>query len=277
MNQISQLSTPLALLPALSLWRREVTRFLRQRSRMIGALGTPIVFWVLIGSGLGRSFQPAAGKPSGQTAEAAVATHYLEYFFPGTLVLIVLFTAIFSMISIIEDRREGFLQAVLAAPVHRSAVVAGKTAGSATLALGQALLFLAFAPVAGISFSLTIASVIHVVFCLLILAIGLSALGFLIAWSMESTQGFHAIMNLFLIPMWMLSGALFPQSGASGWISAIMTVNPLTYGLAAVRLALSGRPTGPMPSYTASMLITLLFALGMVVLCTIVVTRRPNA
>ena len=133
------------LLPAASLWRREVVRFVRQRSRVIGALGTPVVFWLLIGSGLRDSFRlTAAGDAKPPEMD------YLEYFFPGTLVLIVLFTAIFSTISMIEDRQEGFLQAVIAAPVRRSAIVLGKVMGSTTLAVVQALIFLMLAPLSGV-------------------------------------------------------------------------------------------------------------------------------
>jgi len=143
---------PSFLLPVISLWRREVVRFLRQRSRIIGALGTPVVFWVLIGSGLGRSFRPSSGG-AGEAAQQG-SMDYLEYFFPGTMVLIVLFTAIFSTISIIEDRREGFMQSVIAAPVHRSAIVLGKVLGSSTLALIQAMLFMLLAPISGVPLTL---------------------------------------------------------------------------------------------------------------------------
>ena len=105
------------MLPAASLTWRELQRFVRQRSRIVGALGTPIIFWVLIGAGLGRSFTT-------ETISGGVS--YLEYFFPGTLALILLFTAIFSTISVIEDRHEGFLQSVLVAPVGRMSIALGK-------------------------------------------------------------------------------------------------------------------------------------------------------
>ncbi len=246
------------LLPAMSLWRREVVRFARQRSRVIGALGTPVIFWLLIGSGLRDSFQ-AAGvvRPT---------MNFLEYSYPGTLVLIVLFTAIFSTYSIIEDRREGFLQAVIAAPVRRTAIVLGKVMGSTTLAVLQAMLFLLLAPLSGIP--LTIGSVLALAAVLTIVGGGLGALGFLIAWPMDSTQGFHAVMNLFLIPMWLLSGAFFPASGASRWLAWVMTVNPLTYGVAAVRHALYlGRDNvATTPSPTVSIAVTIGFAVVMIVL-----------
>lgn len=254
------------LLPIVSLWRREVVRFVRQRSRVIGALAAPIVFWLLIGSGLRNSFR-MSGAP--------LQTDYLEYAFPGTLVLIVLFTAIFSTISVIEDRREGFLQSVLAAPVRRSAIVLGKILGSTTLAVGQSVLFLLLAPTIGVS--LTFGSVFAVFCVLIIVSLGLSALGFLIAWPMQSTQGFHAVMNLFLMPMWLLSGAFFPAAGASGWIRWLMTINPLTYGVAAMRHALywgSEHAVVDVPSLPVAIAVSMVFMLLMIALASRTVARR---
>lgn len=212
----------------LSTWtllNREVVRFLRQRSRIVGAFASPIVFWALIGLGLGHSFTPVG------------STHpdidYLEYFFPGTLVMIVLFTAIFSTISLIEDRREGFLQAVLVSPAPRSSIVLGKILGGTVLAWLQGMLFCVLAPVSGIH--LTLGGVAGLTVVVFLVSFALTGLGFLVAWPMESTQGFHAIMNVFLLPMWMLSGALFPASGAPVWLRWIMAVNPCTYSVAAVQ------------------------------------------
>ena len=245
---------PAAWLPAASLWRREVVRFLRQPSRVVGALGTPVVFWLLIGSGLGRSFRPP-GTVEGEDV------HFLEYAFPGTLVLVLLFTAIFAMISIIEDRKAGFLQAVIASPASRTSIVLGKVLGSTTLALVQAVLVLLLAPLAGVP--LTVTAALTTLAVLVLLSLGLSGLGFLIAWPMESMQGFHAIMNLGLMPMWFLSGALFPSQGASGWLRMLMTINPLTYGVSLARRALyAGSATGlaGQPSTALSLLVTILFA-----------------
>lgn len=222
----------------LALAGRELKRFYRDRSRVIGALFPPLLFWLLIGSGLGDSFRPP-GAPAGLS--------YLQYFFPGTLLLIVLFTAIFSTISVIEDRREGFLQAVLVSPVPRSAVAAGKVLGGSALAFLQGLVFLALAPAAGLD--LTAAGLAYALALLLLASLGLTGLGFLIAWRLDSTQGFHAVMNLFLIPMWMLSGALFPADGAPAWLKALIAVNPLTYAVLGLQAALSASPSaGPPPA-----------------------------
>jgi ABC-2 type transport system permease protein len=244
------------LLGSVTLWRREVVRFFRQRSRVVGAFGSPVVFWLLLGSGIGRSF--TLPSPEG-------TMNYMEYFFPGTVVLILLFTSIFSTISIIEDRREGFLQSVLAAPVPRSTIVLGKVVGATTLALVQGMVFMVLAPFV---ISVSPSAVVITLVILGLVAFGLTALGYVIAWSLDSTQGFHAIMNLFLIPMWLLSGAVFPASGAPLWLQWVISVNPVTYGVAAVRWSLYGSSTyaalgGPAP--LVSLTVIVIFGVAMFV------------
>lgn len=239
------------LLATYALWRRDVVRFYRQRSRVIGALGTPLVFWVLLGSGLGRSFTDGAlGTPAGG---------YLEYFFPGTLALIVLFTAIFSTISVIEDRHEGFLQGVLVAPTPRTAIALGKILGGTTMAVLQALLFLMLAPIGNADISLAMLPMLILV--LTVLAFGLTGLGFALAWVIDSTQGFHAIMNLVLFPMWLLSGAVFPADGASAWVRAVMLVNPMTYGVSALRALLFRSDEVAAGALTEPLLVIAVFAM----------------
>lgn len=222
---IGSLESANPLLPIVSLWRREIVRFYRQKTRVIGVILSPLVFWLVIGSGFGSSFRLSAGDQ-----------HYLQYFFPGSLLMIVLFTSIFTMMSVIEDRDRGFLSSVLVAPVSRTAIVMGKVLGGTTLSAVQGLIFLVFAPAVGVHFSF--ADFLVVVFSVFLMAFALTALGFTLAWRMESAQAFHAIVNLFLIPLWLLSGSLFPANGASGWIRWVMRLNPLTYGLDALRTAL---------------------------------------
>lgn len=211
-----------------SLWRRELVRFFRQPSRVAGAVGSPLLFWLFIGSGLSGSFRLPGAEGVG----------YLEYFFPGTVTLVVLFATIFSTISIIEDRREGFLQGVLAAPVPRASIVAGKVLGGATLAWLQGAAFLLLAPFAGLR--LSVGSLLAAAGVLALLAVALTAIGFACAWSADSVQGFHAIMNLILVPLWLLSGAVFPLTGAPVWLAALMRIDPLTYGVAALRWTFYG-------------------------------------
>jgi ABC-2 type transport system permease protein len=262
--------TPGLLLPAISLCRRELVRFLRQRHRIIGALATPIVFWLLIGGGMSHSFKSDASTNGGG---------YMEYFFPGTILMILLFTAIFSTISIIEDRREGFLQSVLVAPVSRMSIVLGKVLGGTVLAFGQAFIFLLLAPTVGIH--MTLMGFLASLLMMLILAFALTALGFCIAWRMSSTQGFHAIMNLFLMPMWFLSGALFPPGGAAGFIRAVMMINPLTYGMEALRRAMywgtSGYSTSHMPGFGVCLAISVVFAVALMLLASVIAQKRIAA
>lgn len=254
------------LLPVATLCWRELVRFYRQPSRVVGALGTPVVFWLLIGSGIGTSLQgPGTPYPSG----------YLEYFFPGALLLIVLFTSIFCMMSTIEDRHEGFLQSVLVAPIPRSSLVLGKVLGGAVLAVAQALILLLFAPLVGIAMGPR--PILLVAAALFLIALAVSCLGFAVAWKLDSVQGFHAVVNLFLIPMWMLSGALFPPSGASPWIRWLMKVNPLSYAMTILRRTLywpAQAPGSEFASSNVSLTVVAVFAV-LTLACAITLARRP--
>src|SRR5215468_2809252 len=265
-NAISMNSAPSVglALPAFTLWWREIVRFYRQRARVAGVILSPLLFWVVIGSGFGTSFR--SGDSAGQE-------HYLDYFFPGALVMIVLFTSIFTMMSVIEDRNEGFLLSVLVAPVPRSAIVLGKVLGGTTLAAAQGLIFLLFAPFVGIHMG--IVQFLLVVLTVFLVSFSLTVLGFAIAWPMDSTSAFHAIINLFLIPLWLLSGALFPLSGASTWIKWLMWINPLTYGVEALRLLLYPASTSEF-TLQSSLATLLLFTLFMFGLAFFVASRRTT-
>jgi ABC-2 type transport system permease protein len=257
-----------SVLPIFALWRREMVRFMRQRSRVTGALAQPIVFWLLLGGGLNASFRPSGAPPG---------TSYVEYFYPGIIILVLLFTAIFSTISTVEDRREGFLQGVLAAPVPRWAIVLGQALGGTSLAVVQGMLLLCLAPLIGIPLS-TVAFL-----CaggvIIIVSLALTGLGLIIAWRMESTQGFHAIMNLILIPIWLLSGAFFPASGAPAPLAWLMRVDPLTYGMAALRHCIYlDRPAtlGPIPALAPSLGISLAFCLLALAVAARTANRTPS-
>ena len=250
------------VLPAFTLWWREIVRFYRQPGRVIGVLASPLVFWLVLGSGFGTSLRSAPG---------GAQQHYLDYSYPGTLILIVLFTSIFTMMSVIEDRKEGFLLSVLVAPVPRTAIVLGKVLGGTTLAAVQGLIFLIFAPFAGVH--LHPVQVLLVATVVFLVSFSLTALGFAIAWPMDSSQAFHGIVNLFLIPLWLLSGALFPLNGASGWIRAIMHLNPLTYGVAALRWLLYPSQDGTF-ALKSAMATLVLFSLVMFGLALLMANRR---
>ena len=166
---------------------RELVRFFRQRHRVIGAIGQPLLFWLLFGAGMRQSFRMT--PDSEQT--------FLEYYFPGTVMLTLLFTAIFSTISIIEDRREGFLQSVLVGPAGRWSMVLGKLLGGSAIAMLQASFMLALgalidAPSNWLDWG-------QMLGLLTLTAVGMTGLGFVLAWRLDSTQGFHAVMNLLLL------------------------------------------------------------------------------
>jgi ABC-2 type transport system permease protein len=201
-------------LPAATLWQRELVRFWRQKSRVLGVVASPLVFWLLMGYG----------------------SNDLGRYYSGALVLTVMFSAIFSTISIIEDRREGFLLSMMVSPAPRTSLVLGKILGAATLAWIQGLIFLAFAPLAGVR--VTAMEVLPIAAAVFLISFTLTGLGFVIAWKMNSTSGFHAIMNLLLVPMWMVSGALFPMATAHGAVKALMWINPLTYSISLLNATL---------------------------------------
>lgn len=248
------------LLTVWALAHREWVKFLRQPHRVVSALLQPVVFWFLFGSGLKGSFSAPQGQGD-----------YAAFLYPGTVTMIVLFAAIFSTISIIEDRREGFLQSALVSPGRRWGLALGKIAGGGLLAAAQGMALLALGPLFGIPVAAR--GFLEGSGFILLTALGLTGLGFCIAWRMDSTQGFHAIMMLFLMPLWLLSGAFFPLTADSpGWIRAVMTANPLTYGLAGIRHAV-GQASGPSPAL--SLAVSAAFAAA-TALSACLLSRRPS-
>ena len=231
--------SPSVSLAAFSLAKRELVRFFRQRTRVVGALVQPVLFWVVLGAGMDSAF-----ATPGYAAEAGLTMTYQAYFLPGIAAMILLFTAIFATISVIEDRREGFLQGVLVAPVPRAGIVLGKVLGGAAIAVLQAGVFVALAPLLnlvglapGVGYGFTIEAVLLTAGWLVLIAVGLTALGYCMAWPLDSTQGFHALMSVVLFPMWLLSGAAFPAD--NGWVQWVVAANPLTYGVAGLRRAMT--------------------------------------
>jgi len=232
--------------PWLATWTlcaRELVRFFRQRHRVFGALGQPIIFWLLFSEGLRESNLGYA------------------HFFPGTIVMILLFTAIFATISVIEDRREGFMQGVLVAPVPRWSMMLGKVLGGTLIAMLQGLLFFALGCFTVPDVAPGFVGGIGAVAMMFVIALSLTALGFLLAWRMDSTQGFHAIMMVLLLPMWLLSGAFFPP-GSEGVLSWVVKLNPLTYGVAGLRQYLQFGQAGDVagPSLAICWTVSLAFA-----------------
>lgn len=225
---------------------REAVRVLRQPSRIVGAMGTPILLWVFLAGGFGKPMGPTSGMGAG----------YAGYLLPGMVTLTVTFSAVFSAISLIEDRQAGFLQSALVSPAPRWSVIGAKMLGGAVVAGAQGWMLALLAPTVGLHPGVT--GLAAAAAACALTAAAVTALGLALAWWVDSTAGFHGVMNLVLMPMWLLSGAFFPAEGASRWLAWLMAVNPLRWAGEAVRVSLAGAPA----SSPEAWLVTVCFALG---------------
>ncbi|QDU34999.1 Inner membrane transport permease YbhR [Poriferisphaera corsica] len=258
-------------LAIMTLWKREMVTFFRAKSRLATALAFPVMLWLMLGFGLNSSFAPPASEEAAIGVAGGIG--YLAYFFPGIIVMVLLFTAIFSTISVIDDRKSGFLQGVMVAPVSRTAIVLGKILGGATVAVVQAFILTALiwpfmdAPQASVW------GLIPAAAAMIVVAISLTALGLAIAWPMDSTAAFHGIMNVLLMPMWFLCGALFPLAGAPIGLKILMLINPLTYGYTIVCAHLIGVESGTIPLWLA-WVVTIVFTAVLIGLCAKVANKR---
>lgn len=242
-----------------ALWRRDTLRLIRERTRWIGLVAQPLMLWAILGAGFSESLVVPGAESVGS----------MQYLYPGILGMVLLFTSIFSTMSVIEDRESGFLQGVLVAPASPLALVLGKTAGVTTIVLVQTALFLLAAPLAdtpwsGISWGLLLGVV-------LLSNTALTCTNFVFAWVLRSTQAYHALMSIVLMPLWVVSGAMFPPPG--GWMGIVVALNPMTYGVAGLRHAL-GTPAGDMPSLTLSLVVLAAASVLSLAAATAVTRRR---
>lgn len=215
------------------MWLREVKRFLRSKSRMVGALGQPVLFLVALGYGLGPVF-----KQAGQG-------NYLEFLAPGVIGMAIIFTSIFNGMQVIWDRQFGFLKETLVAPVSRLSIMFGRTLGGATVAATQGTLVLIIAMIAGFR-PTSLLGVLAALLVMLLIALLFSALGIAIASRLEDMQGFQLIVNFLIMPLFFLSGALFPLNNVPGALRLVAQFDPLSYGVDALRAVLIGTSTFPL-------------------------------
>lgn len=207
-----------------TIWLRDVIRFFRERARIAGMFGQPLLYLLIVGNGLAATFI-IPGAPEG--------FNYVHFMFPGIIGMSVLFTSIYSAISIVWDREFGFLKEVLVAPVPRWTVAVGKALGGSTVAMMQCAVLLLLAPLLGIPLApLTVLKLLGVLF---LMAFSLTSLGITIASRMESMEGFQMVMNFLIMPLFFLSGAMFPLRGVPPWMEVLMRVDPVTYGVDALR------------------------------------------
>jgi ABC-2 type transport system permease protein len=213
------------------IWYRELLRYFRDRSRIIGSFGMPIMFLFVFGQGLspamGGLTQGLASARPGMAAGGGI--NFSQFIFPGVIGMTVLMTSIMSGVSIVWDREFGFLKEVLVAPISRTAVAIGKTLGGSTVAVIQGLLMLIFAPFVGIT--LTPGLVVRLIPLMFLAAFAMTSLGVLIAARMRSMEGFQMIMQFLMMPMIFLSGALFPMRDLPVWMDLLVKVNPVTYAV----------------------------------------------
>jgi ABC-2 type transport system permease protein len=209
-------------------WRREIIRFRRTPARMVSGLAQPILFLFVLGAGI----KPLVGENS------AGGVDFQQFILPGVIAMSVLFSSLFSAISIVWDREFGFLREMLVAPVSRTSLVLGKAAGSGTVAAAQGLLLVAAAPIVGVH--LDVLQIIEVIPLLVLLAFALTAFGIVIASRMQRMESFQMVMGLVVNPMLFLSGAIFPLDGLPTWLAVVTRLNPATYGIDPIRRVMLG-------------------------------------
>jgi ABC-2 type transport system permease protein len=218
---------------AYTIWYRDVLRFLRDRARILASLGQPLLFLFVFGTGLAPAMSATTGG----------ALDFRQFMFPGILAMTVLFTGIFSAVSIVWDREFGFLKEVMVAPVSRTAIALGKVAGGATVAMFQGMVVLLLAPIVGVK--LTLAEVVAIIGLMLLLATVMTSFGILIAARQKTMEGVQMMMQFLLMPMFFLSGAFFPLRGVPLWLAWLSRVDPVTYGVDALRQAALSRTAPP--------------------------------
>jgi len=243
---------------AFVLARREVVGFARQPARVAAAVGTPMLLWLLIGSGMAEAVKP----------RHLDAMQYSAFLLPGMMTLVVVFSSVFSSISLIEQRQSGWLQSVLVAPTPRWSIALGKMIGGSVIAWMQGAVLLLAVPFVHATVSVT--GVVLSLAALALTALAMTGLGLALAWRSETTAGFHAVMNLLFMPMWLLSGAFFPASASAHWISYVIAINPLTWCNHAIRSPLAGSID------VMAFLMTGAFAVAMFSFVTIVIARRSK-
>ncbi|MDP8219346.1 MAG: ABC transporter permease [Candidatus Theseobacter exili] len=210
------------------IWLRDIKRFFRDRPRIIGSMAQPAIFLFILGTGVASSFKMFGGGNGDRG--------FLPFMFPGIIGMTVLFTSFFSAVSIIWDREFGFLKEILVSPISRTSIVVGKILGGSTIAMTQGSIILIFAPF--LKIPITFSSVLKLIPIMFLTAACISSLGIVLASKLKTMQSFQVITNFMLMPMFFLSGALFPLANVPKWMAYISKINPLSYGVDAMRFVL---------------------------------------
>jgi ABC-2 type transport system permease protein len=235
-----------------TIWLREFITFMREKFRIIAMIGQPLLYLLVLGKGI----------TAGMRLTGASEVDYISFMYPGIIGMSILFTSMFSAISIIWDREFGFLKEVLVAPVPRWGVALGKSLGGATIAMIQAAILIGMAPLAGISLSILV--VLEMLVLAFLISFAITSFFVMVASRMQSMQSFQVVMNFIVMPLYFLSGAMFPMSTAPVWMKTLMTLNPLTYGVDAFRNVIFSQTTIVLPGAAAVPLLQVAKAGGLV-------------
>lgn len=244
-----------------TIWLRENKRFVRYRSRIITSVVTPLLWLIIFGTGLGSAVRFGTG-----------AAGYQAFIFPGIIGQTILFTAVFSGVSVIMDRQYGFLKEILVAPISRPSIVFGKALGISTTAMiqGMVLLLLSFI----VAVPMTPIIFLESVGVILLISLGLSGLGLLISSFTDSMEGFNLIMSFIVLPIFLLSGALFPITGLPSWLQVAVYINPLTYGVDALRNIILNEAV--LPLYV-DVIVVAFFAVIMIMISALVFSKKEQS
>ena len=218
------------LIGVYTIWLRDIKRYFRDKPRIIGSFAQPILFLFVLGTGIASSLTFGGGGGGG----------YLDFMFPGIVGMTVLFTSFFSAMSIVWDREFGFLREVLVTPISRTSIVAGKLLGGSTIAMIQGTIILLFSPL--LKIPITFVIFFKVIGIMFLVAMTIATLGIVLASVIKSMQAFQVITNFLLMPMFFLSGALFPLNNTVKWMNVVSKINPLSYGIDAMRTVILNDP-----------------------------------
>ncbi|MET3683579.1 ABC-2 type transport system permease protein [Alkalibacillus flavidus] len=209
----------------IAIWQRDLIKFLRDKARLFGSFTMPILFLLIFGGGLSGTMETMMT----QNLDVGGDFNYVQFVFPGIVSMTLLMTSVFSAMSVIEDKDFGYMKEILVSPISRVSIAIGKMAGAATVSTIQGVMLFALIPLLGLNYDLM--SLIKVIPFMFLLGAALSGIGLLFASFINSTQGFQLIVNIIVLPMVFMSGALFPISGMPGWLDVIVKLNPVTYGV----------------------------------------------
>ncbi|MDR0900979.1 MAG: ABC transporter permease [Methanobrevibacter sp.] len=243
-----------------TIWLREAKRYIRYRSRIITAIFTPLLWLLVFGMGLGSAIR------FGGTAGG-----YQQFIYPGIISQTILFTCISAGVGIIIDKQYGFLKEIMVAPLSRSSIIFGKALGISTGAIIQTIILLLLSFVVGVPMTPLI--FIGSLLIAILIAIGMSGLGLLIASFLDSMEGFNLVMSFVVLPIFLLSGALFPVTGLPSWLEFIVYLDPLTYGVDALRNIIIGDSVLPLE---INALVLIFFAILTIVLSAFIFTKKEQ-